>query len=289
MMLPSGTTQDGFELQTDFNNPIRTFFTPAYDSSNGKRYALIALIPLYGITDGTKHPNFKWQYLFRLKTVGYDSVGGVNSEVTLVFDRVNSTNQFQLQVKNFNNSEPIDSNKIVGIFIDNTIRLYLYVDNLAYKVDILAITRVQDGVIYENDTTTGIQLESNNGQLTSTLPTGGTNFSVADPTFISSQNVTGNGTLNLVNDYIWNLYGNGGTSLAITFSGYNYSSKVITLVIRSTNGTTPLTFSFASNVKLPSGFPTSATFQTAVACQFIWHSVLNVWQCINWDNVPTGL
>lgn len=358
MRLTSGTTQAGFEIQTDFNNPIRTMFTPSY-ANDGKHYYVIGYIPLYGITDSTKHPNYKKQYLYRVKSVGYDSNGGLNSEVTLIFDRINSVNNFQLQVKNFNHRQPING-KVFGLFINNVIYLYLYVDTLAYKVDTLAITNVIDGAIYEVDNITGLQLQSNNGTLSSSMATqyttgnmtagsntltvasvidfvvgngicvqgagtngatltstinaiSGTNITLADnavtsvtgqtvshstgiiftpdpPNYISSQNVTSAGTIDLTQNYIWNLYGNGGTSLPITFSNYNYDSKVITLVIRSTNGTTPLTFSFASNVKLPSGFPTSATFSTAVACQFIWNSVLNVWQCVGSPvNVPTGL
>lgn len=357
MRVDSGATVTGFGIQTEFDNPIRTLFTPSY-TNDGKHYALLAYIPMYGITDSTRHPNYKKQYLYRAKSVGYDSNGGVNSEVTLVFDRVNSVNNFQLQIKNMNNRQAINT-KVFGMFIDNVIYLYLYVDNLAYKVDTLAITNVIDGAIYEVDTTTGLQLQSNNGTLSSSMPrqytTGSINFgsnsltvaSVLDfavsdgiciqgagtngqmlystisaisgttitladnastsvtnqiashstgivfvpdpPNYINSQNVTSVGTIDLTQNYVWNLYGNGGTSLAITFSNYNYDSKVITLVVRSTNGTTPLTFSFASNVKLPTGFPTTASYQTAVACQFVWHSVLNVWQCIGWDNVPTGL
>lgn len=286
-MIPTGTTQGGFEIQTDFNNPIRTFFTPSYDSSIGKRQALIAYIPMYGITDGTRYPNYKLQYLFRMQTVGYDSVGGIKAEVTLVFDRNNSTNQFQLQVKNMNNSEPIDG-KLTGIFINNVIYLYLYIDNLAYKVDILSITKVINGALFEVDSITGLQLQSNNGQLTNTLPSGGTNFYPATQD-LASQNVTGLGSINITSNYVWNLYGNGGTSLPISFTNSNLDDKVVTLMIRSTNGTTPLTFSFDTSVMLPAGFPTQATFQTMVICQFVYNSVTAKWHNVNWQNVPTGL
>lgn len=357
MRLASGTTQSGFEIQTDFNNPIRTMFTPSY-ANDGKHYFVIGYIPLYGITDSTRHPNYKKQYLYRIKSVGYDSLGGLNSEVTLVFDRINSVNNFQLQVKNFNHRQPING-KVFGLFINNVIYLYLYVDALAYKVDTLAITNVIDGAIYEVDTITGLQLQSNNGTLSSSMAaqytTGiinsgsnsltvasvidfavgngicvqgagangtallstinaisGTTITLADnastsvtgqtvshstsiiftsdpPNYISSQNIVSAGTIDLTQNYVWNLYGNGGTSLPIAFSNYNYDSKIINLNIRSTNGVTPLTFSFASNVKVPSDIPTSASYQTGVACLVIWNSVLNVWQVIDWKNVPTGL
>lgn len=102
---------------------------------------------------------------------------------------------------------------------------------------------------------------------------------------VITQDILSNGTIELKNTNFWDLIGAGGTSKPITFSGRNYESPIITLMIRSTIGSTPMTISFADDIVLPSNFPSQAGFNDRIIATFIFHESLGKWCNISWQSI----
>lgn len=100
-------------------------------------------------------------------------------------------------------------------------------------------------------------------------------------------NIVTNGNLDLLRSYVWDLQGEG-TSQPINFTNTSPESRIITLMFRSTSGTTPLDLNFGNNIQLPSEFPTQATYSDMVIANFTFNQVLGKWYNCSWQKVPTG-
>ncbi|MFD2702799.1 hypothetical protein ACFSVM_20370 [Paenibacillus shunpengii] len=102
------------------------------------------------------------------------------------------------------------------------------------------------------------------------------------------QDVTSNGVIDLRLHYVWDLFGMGGNSQPISFANSNQDNKVITLMLRSGSGTSPLNLNFSPDIQLPVDFPRQATYNSTIMATFVYNQHLSKWFNLSYQIVPNN-